>query len=49
VDDFVGAFLLPTLTAETEFGVGAGNALLAAFALREHGEFASDLIVFGNG
>jgi len=44
-----GGELEVTLTAETEFGGGAVNALRAAFALDEHGEFAGDFIVFGNG
>jgi hypothetical protein len=44
-----GAQLEVTLTTEAEFGGGAVNALRAAFALDEHGEFAGDFIVFGNG
>jgi hypothetical protein len=44
-----GAELEVTLAAEAEFGGGTVNALRAALALDEHGEFAGDFIVFGNG
>jgi hypothetical protein len=38
-----------TLAAESEFGGGTVNAVMAAFARDEHGEFASDFVIFGNG
>jgi hypothetical protein len=44
-----GAELEVTLTTEAEFGGGAVNAFRAAFALDQHGEFAGDFIVLGNG
>ena len=44
-----GSELEVTLTAETELGGGAVNALTAAFTLDEHGEFKGDFIVIGNG
>jgi hypothetical protein len=44
-----GAQLEVTLTAKAEFGGGMVNALRAAFALDQHGEFTGDFIVFGNG
>jgi hypothetical protein len=44
-----GAELEVTLTAIAEFGGRAVNTFRAAFAFDQHGEFASDFIVFGNG
>jgi len=44
-----GAELEVALTAKAELGGGMLDALRAAFALDEHGEFAGDFIVFGNG
>jgi hypothetical protein len=37
------------LAAKTEFSGGTVNAYRAAFALDEHGQFTSDLIVWGDG
>jgi hypothetical protein len=44
-----GAELEVTLTAIAEFGGGMINTLGAAFTLDEHGKFAGDFIVCGNG
>ena len=44
-----GAELEVTLAAETKLGGGAIDAIRAALAVYEHGEFTSDLVILGNG
>ncbi len=44
-----GAELEVTLTAEPEFSSSTVNAVGSAFALDEHGKFARDFIILGNG